>query len=228
MSVGSDRTARLWDPQTGTGTPSSTRGGGPLYALAVSADGRWVASPAGTGRRTIQSRLYDVATGKVGRSLSWEVDDDVYTWTDGQLRRSREPVARSIWSLSFSADGQVLAAAGRRAGGGNILNGGGGDWWDTRKWERGDPFPADVYAAQFAPVRLVLAVTVRRAVRFYPSVLNRDEYVEFPVQCDWAPRRVPAGGERAVVAAGASVHVVVQGVDRGARKPIRVKTGMRR
>ena len=43
-----------------------------------------------------------------------------------QVARS-EP--RSIWSLSFSADGQFLAAACRRIGGGGILNGGGGRCW---------------------------------------------------------------------------------------------------
>jgi WD40 repeat protein len=232
VSVGSDKTARLWDPRTGTGVVIH-KGRGPLYALAVSPDGRWIALAGRHGTPDNPIALYDVPSGKISSTLRWTVWDRVYR--DGQP--NLEPVARSIWSVSFSANGHILATAGRRPGGGNIPNGGGGDWRDTRTWQLGSPdvaeadelLPADAYAVQFAPVGLVLAVTVRRAVRFYPSVLNPEEYVEFPVQCDWAPAvTFLPGGETAVVAAGAHVYSFsFRSLTEGARKPVKLKTGMR-
>jgi WD40 repeat protein len=224
VSVGADKTARLWDVTAGTGTVLH-KGKGPMYAVDVAPDGRTVAV---AGRHNVPGTpviLYDTATGRATRTLTWTVEDGVWR-TDGTgfPIRHQEPVARSLWSLSFAADGTRVAAAGRKLGGGNFPNGGGGCVWALGS--RGDEtaLPADTYAVRFAPAGGTLAVTVTRRVRFYePDAVT--ERFTYPVQTEWAPAVafLPSDG-RAVIAAGAFIHLVDPA---GARKPVKVKSGSR-
>jgi WD40 repeat protein len=133
-------------------------------------------------------------------------------------------VARSLWSLSFAADGTRLAAAGRKLGGGNFPNGGGGCVWALGTRSEETALPADTYAVRFAPADDILAVTATRQVRFYERDVATERFV-YPLQTDWAPAVtfLPSDG-RAVVAAGSYVHLVDP---TGARKPVKVKSESR-
>lgn len=82
----------------------------------------------------------------------------------------------------------------------------------------------DAYAVAFAPNEPLLAVTIRRGVRFYEAD-DLSERFTYPVQCDWAPAVtfLPSDG-RAVIAAGSYVHLVDP---TGNRKPVKVKSESR-
>jgi len=226
VSVGSDKTARLWDPRTGDGKVIH-KGRGPLYAVAVSPDGRTVALGGRHGTPDNLVALYDVAAGKVTRTLSWHVEAMTYIRTaEAGFTQRLEPVARSIWTLSFSADGRALVAAGRQPGGGNTPNGGGGCRWSPLDAAAATPLQdAKTYAARYAPAGDTLAVTVLRGVRFHPKFDLEAEPHMISVQCDWAPAVdfIP-GTDTAAVAAGSFVHFAVVG---GKRKPVKVKTGLK-
>lgn len=151
VSAGEDRSVRVWD--SSAGEPVLTlKATGPLYAVAISPDGRKLAY---AGRFP---RPADLGT----PVHVWDLAAD--RGTQGhQLPPPSSP--RSIWSLSFSADGSVLAAVGRRLGGGNYTVGAGGHWWGPG----GDGPLADerAFAVRFAPDRSMLAVTGYRRVGFY-------------------------------------------------------------
>src|SRR5688572_465630 len=147
VSVGADKTARLWQPD-GTGTVIH-KGKGPLYALDVSPDGKTIAV---SGRHNAPGTpvvLYDVAAGRIARTLTWEVEDTVWRGTGFDFARHTEPVPRAVWSLSFSTDGRSLAAAGRKPGAANIPNGGGGHLWPLGPKGKDTALPdADAYAVR--------------------------------------------------------------------------------
>ena len=223
VSVGADKTARLWQLD-GNGTVIH-KGKGPLYALDVSPDGKTIAVAGRHNAPGTPVTLYDVAAGRVVRTLMWEVEDEVAGWTGFDMPNLFEPVARSIWSLSFSSDRCALAAAGRKPGGGNIPNGGGGHFWPLEPKGKEISLPdADAYAVRFSPDEDMLAVTASRRVQFYAAdgVTARFTY---PVQCDWAPAVtfLPSDG-RCVIAAGSFVHLVDPS---GNRKPVKFKSGSR-
>jgi WD40 repeat protein len=224
VSVGADKTARLWDVAAGTGTVLH-KGKGPVYAVDVAPDGQTIAV---AGRHTAPGTpvtLYDTDTGRPTGTLTWTVEDEVWRGSGFELHQVREPVARAIWSLSFRADGQLLAAAGRRPGAANIPNGGGGYLWALRIKEYGSHLPeTDAYAVRFAPGEALLAVTASRRVRFYDTY-DLTERFTYPVQCEWAPAVtfLPADG-RCVIAAGSYVHLVDPA---GARKPVKFKSESR-
>jgi WD40 repeat protein len=224
VSVGGDKTARLWTVAAGTGTVIH-KAKGPLYALDVSPDGRTIAVSGRHNSPGTPITLYDAATGRVTGTLSWTVEDGVWR-TDGTgfPLRHQEPVARSLWSLSFAADGTRLAAAARKLGGGNFLNGGGGCVWtlDTRGDETA--LPADTYAVRFAPADDILAVTATRRVRFYERDAAAERFV-YPLHTDWAPAVTFLSSDgRAAIAAGSYVHLVDP---TGNRKPVKVKSESR-
>ena len=85
--------------------------------------------------------------------------------------------------------------------------------------------PADTYAVRFAPADGTLAVTTSRRVRFFERDAISERFT-YPVQTEWVPAVafLPADG-RAVIAAGAFVHLVDPA---GARKPVKVKSESRK
>jgi WD40 repeat protein len=225
VSVGGDKTARVWDVAAGTGTVTH-KAKGPLYALDVSTDGRTIAIAGRHNAPGAPVIVCDAAARRVARTLTWTVEDIVWR-TDGVgfPNWHQEPVARAIWSLTFSADGRWLAVAGRKPGAANTPNGGGGHVWAIDKKDSGTALPdADAYAVRYSPSGDTLAVTTNRRVRFYEAA-TVTEHFTYPVQCDWAPAVtfLPSDG-RAVVAAGSYVHLVDPS---GHRKPVRVKSESR-
>jgi WD40 repeat protein len=217
VSVGADKTARLWDVAAGAGTVVH-KGKGPLYALDVAPDGRTIAVAGRHNAPGTPIVLYDTAANCPTGTATWTAEDNVWR-TDGVglTNWRREPVARAIWSLSFAPDGRSLAAA-------NIPNGGGGCVWILGKKDV-IPLPdADAYAGRFAPAGGTLAITASRRVRFYEADAVTERFT-YPVQCEWAPAVtfLPSDG-RAVIAAGSYVHLVDP---TGARKPVRVKSESR-
>ncbi|HET6573397.1 MAG TPA: hypothetical protein VFG68_07335 [Fimbriiglobus sp.] len=228
VSGGADKTVRVWDPASGT-CVTATRAKAPVYAVAVAPDGSAVAFAGRTPPRTpvnVVTRI-DPATGAVKGRHELRTEDDVVRFDRAtfEVTRTREPVPRSIWALSYSADGQFLAAAYRKPGGGNIPVGAGGHVW---RWDdpTGRPLPRnDIYSVQCAPDGVALAVTAESRVLFYEAPDQLDSPVEYPLQCSWAAGVALAPhGETAVVAAGSFLHCV--GTTQS-RKLWKVKTGLR-
>jgi hypothetical protein len=209
VSAGEDRTVRVWGPTTGE--PVLTlRASNTLYAVAISPDGRTLAyagrypRPADLGTPI---HLWDLAAGRAA----------------GEYRLPPFSSPRSIWSLSFSADGSVLAAVGRRQGGGNYTNGAGGHWWGPR---RDGPLADDAaFALAFARDRPVLAVTGDGQVGFYlgPEAASAEVSYRLPISRPEAVAFLP-GTADAVVAAGSYLYVV-NAARAGRRR--RIKTGFR-
>jgi WD40 repeat protein len=224
VSVGADKTARLWQPD-GTGTVIHT-GKGPLYALDVSPDGKTIAVSGRHNAPGTPITLYDVAAaGRAICTLSWEVGVIVWSSTGSGVTEYLESGPRSVWSLSFSAGGRSLAAAVRKPGAANIPNGGGGYLWPLVAEGSGTSLPdSDAYAVRFSPTEDLLAVTARQRVVFYDAD-GVSERFTYPVQCDWAPAVtfLPSDG-RCVIAAGSYVHLVDPS---GNRKPVKVKSESR-
>jgi WD40 repeat protein len=229
VSGGADRTVRVWDPFAGE-CVAVVKAKGPVYAVAAAPDGSAVVfagrPPSGADVNVVTA--IDPATGKPTGKYEQRTEDDVARWDNGamQLAVTREAVPRSIWALSFSADGRVLASAFRKPGGANIPNGAGAYVW---RW--GDPdggralARTDVYTARFAPAGSALAVTARERALFYPDPTTDAAPVGYPLQCEWAAGLafVPPG-DTAVVAAGSFLHFLCA---TEARKPRKVKTGLR-
>ena len=226
VSVGADKTARLWQPD-GTGAVIH-KGKGPLYALDVSPDGKTIAL---SGRHNAPGTpvvLYDVTAGRVARTLTWTFTDRVWRGDGiGPFVRTTEPVTRSIFSLSFSADGTVLAAAGRKVASGGHLDGSGAGFWYLVDRADGAVHLLETggYAVRFHPTESRLAITSHRRVRTYSDLAAPDESFTYPVQCEWAPAVtfLPSDG-RCVIAAGSYVHLVDPS---GNRKPVKVKSESR-
>jgi WD40 repeat protein len=211
VSGGSDKTVRVWDPLSGE-CLSTIKAWGVVYAVAVSPDGKALAYAgryADMWDGANEVRLWDPRSDR---------NDGQYTWRMGRF-------ANSIWSLSFSADGQYLAAACRRLGAGGHVNGAGGHWW-----RRKEPFAdADVpdektYAVCFAPQGLALAVTREFGV----SVFDRPggpERCRHALKSAWAPAVVFAEGGKTLVIAASSLLYFADASAPG--KPRWVKTDLR-
>jgi WD40 repeat protein len=228
VSGGADRTVRVWDPAGGT-CVAVAKARGPVYAVAAAPDGSAVAFAGRTPSRSpvnVVTRI-DPDTGAAKGRHELRSEDDVprFDRTTYEVTYTREPVPRSIWALSYSADGQSLVAAYRRPGGGNIPVGAGGHVW-RRDDPTGSPLPRnDIYSAQCAPDGTGLAVTAQELALFYDAPDRPAPAVEYPLQCAWAAgvAFVPPG-DVAVVAAGSFLHCVGA---TASRKLWKVKTGLR-
>lgn len=101
-AAGEDAMVRLWDPRTGALLKEFKGHEGGLYAVAISPDGRLLASGGGgdgTAPGKNEVRLWDIATGEELAQLHEE---------DGE-----KAVLRGwVYSIAFSADGATLAVAG--------------------------------------------------------------------------------------------------------------------
>ena len=100
-AAGRDKVVRLWDPQTGALINSFNGHEAELYAVAISPDGRMLATGGGRGGGSQHNeiRLWDIASGEqVG-----QLDDD-----NEQFKNLPD----AVYSLDFSADGNVLGSAG--------------------------------------------------------------------------------------------------------------------
>ena len=133
---------------------------------------------------------------------------------------------RSVWSLSYSADGRYLAAAGRVMGGGNTPNGGGGHWFrPTDASAHGPLAERRAYALQFAPDGHRLAVTGDRVVAFYAGPEESEPVVSYPLPSQWAAAvAFVSGTPTAVVGVNSALFFVDATTKRKMRK---AKTGFR-
>lgn len=224
VSGGSDRTVRMWDPAAGA-TLRTLKAGTPVYAVAVSPDGTTLAyagrHPTGQPPFTPISTAR-LATGAAGPtfqlpSLTARVEYGPFAGTAA--------FPRSVWALSYSADGRTLAAAGRVMGGGNIANGGGGHWFHADGSADGPLARPAVYALRFAPEGHRLAVTADAAAAFYAGPREPEPVVSYPLPSQWAAAvALVPGGPLAVV----GVNSALVFLDATAvRKTRRVKTGFR-
>ncbi|MGL6073873.1 MAG: WD40 repeat domain-containing protein [Fimbriiglobus sp.] len=213
VSGGSDRTVRVWDLATWElvrTIPART----PVYAVAVTPDGNTIAY---AGRRpgptagAVPIQTFRLAEGLSGFTFHCPYQDGI---------------PRSIWSLSYSADGLILAAAGRVIGGGNMLDGGGAHWFRTDDASANGPLASmRAYALRFAPAGDMLAVTGDAVVAFYATPQEPEPVVSYRLQSQWAAAvAFLPGSPRAVVGVNSALYFVdttTQG------KPHKVKTGFR-
>src|SRR3954471_8481683 len=92
VSVGADKTARLWDVAAGTGTVLH-KGKGPVYAVDVAPDGRTVAVAGRHNAPGTPVTMYGTATGRPTGTMTWTVEADVWRGTGYDLTPGYEPVA---------------------------------------------------------------------------------------------------------------------------------------
>jgi len=108
-SVADDMMTRLWDAASGDLVASwgdyelKTPHGFPsmLYAVAISPDGRWLATADKTGRVLVR----DIGTGEIAATIETPV---MYTWDPKARRHS----IGGVRSLAFSGDSAMLAVGG--------------------------------------------------------------------------------------------------------------------
>ena len=221
VSGGSDKTVRVWEATSGA-CLTTIKAKTVVYAVAAAPDGRtiaWAGRPAARATANF-AQTCDFA-GTPGAQYQTRTFGTV--WHGSTPRR--EPVARTIWGLSFSADGRYLAAAVRKPGGANIPDGAGGFYWRVGAGAENNPLPGnDIYAVTFAPTGHRLAVTRTSLVVFLerPDVC---EGLSYPITANWSPAVafVP-GTELAAIASNSFIEFVNP---LHCEKPTRVKTGSR-
>jgi WD40 repeat protein len=226
VSGGSDRTVRVWDPTTG-GLLRTIKAGTPVYAVAASPDGTQFAYAGrhpGADARDTPIQTFLLADDVAGYTFRFPVAPPppavAFYYPAGAT------VPRSVWSLSFTADGRYLAAAGRSLGTGNHPNGAGGHWFRTDDASAHGPLAAGrAYALRFAPDGHRLAVTGEARVEFYAGPREQTPTLAYPLRTDWAAAVgfVP-GSPLAVVGVSSALYFVDATEE---RKPRKVKTGFR-
>lgn len=180
VSCGSDKTVRVWNPLSGE-CLSAIKTVNVTYAVAVPPDGSFIAFAGRPGTGTTSTFVYTCDfDGR--RGARYEAPTTQSAWyfdpvTQMHNPGAPQPISRTVWGLSFSADGKYLAAAVRRPGGGNMPDGAGGFYWRVGAGTEGTALPGeDIYALRFAPTGHGIAVTRRSLVIFLPSV-DPDERV---------------------------------------------------
>ncbi len=224
VSGGSDRTVRVWNPATGE--PERTiKAGTPVYAVVAAPDGGTLAYAGrhpGADAAAVPIQTVRLAKGIPGDTFSCPYQPPP------QMVAPYFPtgIPRSVWSLSYSADGRTLAAAGRVMGPGKILNGGGGHWFRTHDVTAHGPLAAThAYALRFAPAGDGLAVTNGAKAAFYATPQDPEPAVTYPLQSTWAAAvAFLPGTPLAVVGVNSALYFVDATTQ---AKPRRIKTGFR-
>lgn len=246
VSCGSDKTVRVWNPLSGE-CLNAIKTVNVTYAVAVPPDGSFIAFAGRPGAGATSSFVHTCDfDGRRGPRYEAPTVQNLWNF-DLVLRRyvvvGTEPIARTIWGLSFSADGKYLAAAVRRPGGGNMPDGAGGFYWRAGADAQGTALPGeDVYALRFAPTGYGVAVTRKSSVVFLPSVDGRAPAgssasgtlfevepaatgLRYPFSADWAPAVAFVPGAELAAFGSNSFLEFVNPVRPG--KAARVKTGIR-
>ena len=169
LSGGGDNNVRLWTPATGEGV-GIAKAKGPVYAIAVAPDGKTFAYAGRYAPRAETNFVYHCdLVGAPVRRFELKTEAHVYRRNAGTgvFERTLAVVPRSIWALSFSADGQHLAAACRVQGSANMLDGGGGFYWRIAAPNNASPLAgANINTVAFAPVGTQYAATRQNLVEF--------------------------------------------------------------
>ncbi len=107
VSAGDDKVVRVWDWRTGR-TVRAIRGesgagsAGKIYALALSPDGRWLATAGWSGSWTGKKRPVDEDAAKVR----------IWDFASGELVALLKGHESTLQALAYSPDGKLLASAG--------------------------------------------------------------------------------------------------------------------
>lgn len=212
ISGGSDRTVRIWDPETRKSILTITAYT-PVYAVAAAPDGKTFAYAGrhpGQDAGSVPIRTFHLAKDKPGIIFDMPYQDGI---------------PRSVWSLSYSANGHILAAVGRVMGGGNFPNGGGGLWFRTDGTHSGPLASLEAFSLRFAPTGNRLAVTGSAVVAFYNGPQETEPVVEYRLQSEWASAvAFLPGSTKGFVGVNSALYFVDTTTQ---EKPKKVKTGFR-
>jgi WD40 repeat protein len=224
VSGGSDRTVRVWNPTTGE-CVAVVKAKGPVYAVAAAPDGKTFAYGGRPAARAESNFVYhcDLAGKPVGKH-ELRTRENVLEQIPGtfQLHLVGQWVARSVWSIAFSADGEYVAAACRRPGSSNISYGGGGRCWETNGNDV--PLATDTYSLAFAPSGSGFAATRSRAVAFHSHPTSPTP-LEYSLTSDWSAAVAFVPGLDLAVVGTNSFLDFMNPVRK--EKPTRIKTGVR-
>jgi WD40 repeat protein len=224
VSGGSDRTVRVWNPATGE-LVRTIQARAPVYAVAPAPDGRTFAYAGrhpGAGAPFVPIQTFHLAEGLPGSTFQCPYQPPP------PMAAPYYPtgIPRSVWSLSYSADGRLLAAAGRVMGAANVPNGGGGHWFRTDDDTTHGPLASPrAYALRFTPAGNGLAITGESVVGVYAAPHEPEPVVAYPLQSRWAAAVAFLPGTPIAVV---GVNTTLYFVDATTRKkPRKVKTGFR-
>jgi WD40 repeat protein len=209
VSGSSDGTVRMWNPITGEAT-RIIKARTPIYAIAVSPDGRsfaYAGRHPGTDADAVPIHTLRLPEGTTGTTYSFQYRPPPPSNFPTYLHRG---IPRSVWSLSYSADGRTLATAGRAMGGGNIPNGAGGHWFDAADSSIHAPLAStSAFALRFAPNGEGLAITGDSIVEFYQTPRDLEPAVTYKLPSQWAAAIsfIP-NSPLAVVGANSALHFI--------------------
>jgi WD40 repeat protein len=172
LSCGEDGEVKVWKPTTGTRLRCFAAHG-PLYAVAVSADGRLVAAAGRDGSihihdfesgaevRTLtghEDAVYSLAFAVGGRLASGSGDHTVRLWNSetGKETARLDGHGDAVYQVGFSGDGRRIVSAGN---GGQVIV------WDAENGTAldGHRFPGHTLCATFAPDGRHIAAGAGRA-----------------------------------------------------------------
>lgn len=217
LSASGKKQVAVWDPTDGIVT-ETIRTPMSVFSVAVSPDGANLAI-AGKGKPNDTESVIQL------RNTAKLVDTTEYRWPLAQDPRSGY-MARAIWSLAFSGDGEYLFAARRMLGGGSF-DGTGCRWWKLKP-----PFAtsevADVpngYAVGTAREGTRFVVTVRAEFLLFDHPRNPAS-AAYVFSSMWSPAAayLPNGTD---VVVAASSFLLFTDTKSPNGQPSRFKTGLR-